>query len=83
LCLLLPHFYGEFGAEALGTQRDDRRRASKFFAALPAWNYQDDHRETRNSAGNSVRISGGKSVTRYSRVSEVCSEPYPAQVQWL
>jgi len=56
-----PLFYGEVSERrpwALNATR--RPKGAKFFAALPAWIIRMTTAKPRNSAGNSVRISGGK-----------------------
>src|ERR1017187_7620750 len=64
-----PHFYGGVSERRPWVlNATTARRASKFFAALPAWAARMTTAKLRNSTGNSVRISGGKSVTRYSEL---------------
>src|ERR1035437_10778255 len=62
-----PHFYGGVSERRPWVlNATTARRASKFFAALPAWATRMTTAKLRNSTANSVRISGRKSVTRYN-----------------
>jgi len=77
-----PHFYGEVSSGGLGTQRDDRPKGVQILRRAASVDYQDDHAKPRNSAGNSVRISGEERDPLQPRLGSLLRAPYLPR-SWL
>src|ERR1035437_3073385 len=57
---LAPFLWWSLGAEALGTQRDDRPKGVQILRRAASVSYQDDHRETAKLNGKQRENLGGK-----------------------
>jgi hypothetical protein len=70
---LAPFLWWSLGAEALGTQRDDRPKGVQILRRAASVGYQDDHRETAKLNGKQRENLGGKERDPLQKWSGVAS----------